>query len=202
MTIEPEHDPPPRRDPLDAGRVRTENLNRSAVASAPDIRTVPARARALASTLAALFEQDSVIVKRLNDAQSRLQRANLQLWSGLHPDALALLYDDTHALAITADGRVRSEVNVVISDQLRDGADERQLEAAVLKVLQEIHWTIHRAFLDHQNAGEERRQLAVDVGELSQQLTETLTAAGWTQQQARTANVNDLAEGRPDHDQR
>jgi hypothetical protein len=155
---------------------------------------VPGRARDLAASLAALFERDSQIVRRLNDAQSRVQNANGRLWSGLHPDALALLYDDTNAVGIAADGRIRSEINAVMIDQLHDGADEQQLETAVLAVVQEIHRTIHRAFLDYQTASEERRQLAVDVGELAHQLTAVLTAAGWTEQQARTANVNNIAE--------
>jgi hypothetical protein len=200
--IAPKRDPQPPTRAAQAGRVRTENLNRSAVASAPDIRTVPARARELASSLAGLFERDGQLAERLNDAQTRLETANLRLWSGLHPDAVPLLYDDTHLHAIRADGAMRSEVNAVMIDQLHDGADPRQLETAVLAVVQEIHWTIHRAFLDHRDAYEQRRQLAVDVGELSQQLADTLTAAGWTEQQARTANVNHLADGRPDHDTR
>jgi hypothetical protein len=136
--IAPKRDPQPPTRAAQAGRVRTENLNRSAVASAPDIRTVPTRARELASSLAGLFERDGQLAERLNDAQTRL----------------------------------------------------------------EIHWTIHRAFLDHRDAYEQRRQLAVDVGELSQQLADTLTAAGWTEQQAHTANVNHLADGRPDNDTR
>jgi hypothetical protein len=200
--IAPEHDPQPPTRTAQAGRVRTDYPNRPAVASAPDIRTVPARARELASSLAGLFERDGQLSERLNDAQTRLETANLRLWSGLHPDAVALLYNDTHAIAIAADGRVCSELNAVITDQLHDGADPRQLETAVLAVVQEIHWTIHRAFLDHRDAYEQRRQLAVDVGELSQQLADTLTAAGWTEQQARTANVNHLADGRPDNDTR
>jgi hypothetical protein len=169
---------------------------------ATHVSTVPARARELASSLAALFERDSQIVKRLNDAQTRLQDANLRLWSGLHPDALALLYDDTHAAAIAADGGIRSEINAVMIGQLHDGAGDRELETAVLKVVQEIHWTIHRAFLDYQDAAEQRRQLAFDVGELGQQLTEALTAAGWSEHAARNANVNDLAEGSNGHDPR
>lgn len=162
-------------------------------------RPVPARGRALASRLGTLFALDREIAKRLNDTQSRLQDANRQLWSGLHPDALALLYDDTHAVGIAADGRIRSQVNAVMIDQLQGGADEQQLETAVLAIVQQIHWTIHRAFVDYQSAAEERRQLAVDVGELAQQLTDTLTTAGWTEHEARNANVNDLAEGRADH---
>jgi|SRR5450631_2995384 len=54
---------------------------------------------------------------------------------------------------------------------------------------------IHRAFCAYQRASEQRRQLAVDVGELSQQLTDTLTAAGYHPQHARSANVHELAAG-------
>jgi len=53
---------------------------------------------------------------------------------------------------------------------------------------------IHRAFCTYQDAAEQRRQLAVDVGEIAQQLTDALTAAGWTAQQARRANVHQLAD--------
>ena len=57
-----------------------------------------------------------------------------------------------------------------------------------------LHRQIHRAFCAYQNAAEQRRQLAVDVGEIAQQLTDALTAAGWTAQQARQANVHQLAD--------
>ncbi|MGZ6669909.1 MAG: hypothetical protein ACXVH3_35140 [Solirubrobacteraceae bacterium] len=58
-----------------------------------------------------------------------------------------------------------------------------------------IHHQIHRAFWAYEQASEQRRQLAVDVGELSQQLTDTLTAAGYDPEQARSANVHELAAG-------
>lgn len=58
-----------------------------------------------------------------------------------------------------------------------------------------VHHQIHRAFWTYQHASEQRRQLAVDVGELAQQLTDALTAAGYSQQQARSANVDALAAG-------
>jgi hypothetical protein len=54
---------------------------------------------------------------------------------------------------------------------------------------------IRRAFCAYQQAGEQRRQLAVDVGELSQQLADVLAAAGHTREQARSANVHELAAG-------
>jgi hypothetical protein len=58
-----------------------------------------------------------------------------------------------------------------------------------------IHEQIRCAFWAHQHASEQRRQLAVDVGELSQQLADALTAAGHTLEQARSANVHQLAAG-------
>lgn len=58
-----------------------------------------------------------------------------------------------------------------------------------------IHEQIRRAFCAHQQASEQRRQLAVDVGELSAWLTDALTAAGHTPEQARSANVHELAAG-------
>ena len=51
-----------------------------------------------------------------------------------------------------------------------------------------------RAFIDYQSGCEQRRQLAVEVGELSQQLTDALCAAGWSSQDARSADVHQLAK--------
>jgi hypothetical protein len=108
---------------------------------------VPARARALAARLAALFETDQQIVLRLNDAHQLLAGANDRLWTDPVVDRLS------------------------------------------------VHGEIHRAFCAYQHASEQRRQLAVDVGELSQQLTDALTAVGYSPQQARSANVHELAAG-------
>jgi hypothetical protein len=58
-----------------------------------------------------------------------------------------------------------------------------------------VHQQVHRAFCAYQQACEQRRQLAVDVGELSQQLTDTLTVAGYRPEHARSANVHELAVG-------
>jgi len=59
--------------------------------------------------------------------------------------------------------------------------------------LPSLHWQIHHAFHAYQAAAEQRRQLAVDVGEYAQQLTDALCAAGWSAREAREANVHDLA---------
>lgn len=115
--------------------------------AAPPAPAIPARAQALATRLAKLFETDQEIVVRLNDAHHLLDRFNDRLRSDPTADRLV------------------------------------------------IHEQIRRAFCAHQHAAEQRRQLAVDVGELSQQLTDTLTGAGRTREQARAANVHQLAAG-------
>jgi hypothetical protein len=142
------------------------------------------RGRELAACLSALFERDVEIVERLNDAQRRLRDANERLWSGLSPDAFGLLYDGAASAG-------QSQVAALMSDALSSGG--RESETAALGALQRVHWTIHRAFHDYQFACEERRQLAVEVGELSQQLTEVLCAAGWSAAAARNADVHELA---------
>jgi hypothetical protein len=152
-------------------------------------REVPARARELAARLAALFRSDSGIVERLNDAQGPLRDANDRLWSGLHPDALGLVYDDADGVVA---GRGASAIAGRMTDPLRTGG-RRESDPALLEALQQTHYAIRRAFHDYQSACEERRQLAVDVGELSQQLTEALMSAGWAEQAARDADVHELA---------
>ncbi|HMC95076.1 MAG TPA: hypothetical protein VKO16_09950 [Polyangia bacterium] len=123
-------------------------IRATATVHAPRRRpTVPTPARALAARLAVLFDQDSEIVKRLNDAHHRLAGANDRLYSGPATDPFT------------------------------------------------VHHQIHRAFCAYQEASEQRRQLAVDVGELSQPLTDALTAAGYRPEHARKANVHELAAG-------
>ena len=68
-----------------------------------------------------------------------------------------------------------------------------RIESALLEALEETHWVIRRAFCEYQFACEERRQMAVEVGELSAQLTVALCAAGWSEEAARDANVHELA---------
>jgi len=158
---------------------------RSAIGPGP---AVPAQARALAARLSALFEADSGIAARLNDAQRRLRHANDRLWSGLAPDAFGLIYDGT---APTGHSQIAELIGAALP------ADEPGPPAAVLGALQEIHWRVHRAFCEYSSACEERRQLAVEVGELAEQLTEALCAAGWSKEQARSANVHQLATAWP-----
>jgi hypothetical protein len=147
---------------------------------------VPARARALAARLAALFERDVEIVGRLNDAQHRLLGANDRLWSGLSPDSFGPI-DDGAAPA------GHSQIAKLLD--AAPGASAPGSEAALLQALQEIHWQAHRSFHRYQSACEERRQLAFEVGELSQQLTAVLCAVGFTAQEAQAADVHQLATG-------
>lgn len=58
-----------------------------------------------------------------------------------------------------------------------------------------VHHEVHHAFCAYQQTAEQRRQLAIDVGELSAGLIDALTTAGHTLQQARSANVHELAAG-------
>jgi len=147
--------------------------------------SVPVGARELAGRLAALFERDVELVRGLNDAQRRLRDANERLWSGLSPDAFGLICDGAAPAGVSPIARL-------IEDTLSAGG--RESRAAVLGALAQAHWAIHRAFHAYQWACEERRQLAVEVGELSVQLTETLCAAGWSASEARDADVHQLAQ--------
>lgn len=96
------------------------------------------------------------------------------------------------AALFTTDQQIVFELNdahhrlAAANDRLRTG---RGLDAPV------IHEQIRHAFFAYQKACEQRRQLAVTVGELSAALTAALTAAGHTVEQARSANVHQLAAG-------
>ena len=76
-------------------------------------------------------------------------------------------------------------------EQLRDGPGLPEVIGGVPAAAASAR--IHAAFCDYQHTCEQRRQLAVDVGELSQQLTDALRAAGFTEHDARNLNVHTLA---------
>jgi hypothetical protein len=159
----------------------------SALTASPTGGTGPlvsAQARELAARLSALFEADSRIATRLNDAQRRLRAANDRLWSGLDPDALASIYDGVAPAG-------HSQIAKLVRDAIGVGGPEAQ--STVLQALQDVHWQVHRGFCEYQSACEERRQLAVEVGELAAGLTDALCAGGWTKQDAQSANVHQLA---------
>jgi hypothetical protein len=122
--------------------------------------------------------------------QDRLRAANGQLWSGLHPDALGLLYDDTPAAGV---GEGSSAITASMVDALGAGLPAAEVQAAVLAGLQEAHWAIHRAFSEHQQISEDRRHLAAEIGELIASFVAELIAAGWSEEAARAADVHQLA---------
>lgn len=140
-------------------------------------------ARELAVQLARRLAQDAELAQRLCDAQQRLAQANDRLWWGLHPDGLAAVYGEHPAAIDVAFAENRSEV----------------LRAPdPLAAAQQVHWSIHRAFIDYQTAAEERRQLAADTGESIREFVDALVAAEWTEQQARNADVHQLAHASAD----
>jgi hypothetical protein len=160
-----------------SGNAHAESARRRGAAA-------PAHARELAARLSALFDKDSGIAARLNGAQRRLRHANDRLWSGLAPDAFGLIYDGAAPAG-------HSQLAELIGGTVAAGGPGPGV--AVLAALQEIHWQVHRAFCEYQSACEERRQLAVEVGELALQLTDALCAAGFSQQDAQRADVHQLA---------
>jgi len=149
---------------------------------------VPETAQRLAGELADAFETDRGLAEQLKAAQHRLQTANSQLWSGLHPDALWLIYDDTAAV-----DQGSSAIAAEIVDAVHADGSAAEVEASVLPRLQEAHWAIHRAFSEHQRLSEDRRHLAAEIGELIAAFFSELVAAGWSEEQARNADVHQVA---------
>jgi hypothetical protein len=150
---------------------------------------VPETARQLAAELADAFESDRALAEQLTGAQHRVQAANDRLWSGLHPDVLGLVYDG----GVRAGGQGESQVAESVVDAVRAGAAAAEVEVSVLSDLQEVHWAIHRAFSEHQQLSEDRRHLAAEIGELIAAFVAELIAAGWSEEQARGADVHQLA---------
>ena len=141
-------------------------------------RPAPDRARRLAGELELRFAQDAKLARKLNDAHHRLLRANDRLWWGLHPDGMAAVYGEHPTAVEAAFTRNRSKIL---------GAPDPIREA------QHVHWTIHHAFRDYQTAAERRHQLTAQIGELAREFVTTLVAAGWSEQDAREADVHKLA---------
>jgi hypothetical protein len=129
-----------------------------------------------------LFTRDVELVQQLNAAQAQLQAANDRLWSGLQPDGLAVLYDE-HPAA----------VEFACAEHHSAALDS----AEPLVAVQQVHSTVRSAFLTYQAVAEERHQLAMDVGEVTRQFVDTLVATGWSEDQARDANVRELATTDP-----
>jgi len=129
--------------------------------------------------------------------------ANAAAASALAP-ALAVAGDNhravpAHARQLAARLSALFERDVELVKRLNDThhrlatANEQLYTRLTPDTLAHLHWQIHHAFCAYQATSEQRRQLAVDVGELSNQLTQALCAAGWSAPQARQANVHQLA---------
>jgi hypothetical protein len=124
---------------------------------------------------------DADLAERLCDAQRRLASSHDRLWSGLHPDGLAAVCGEP--------GRGRGRLGGGRSKVL--GAPDP------LRAVQQVHWSIHKAFVDYQATTEERRWPAAGTDELIGRFVDALVAAGWSEEQARDANVHELASGKP-----
>ena len=145
--------------------------------------TVTPAAQQIAAKVSRAFDRDQQLAVALNEAQQRLQAANEKLWRGLHPDGLAAVY-----------GHLPQFETVQLEASL-DSGSEVLSSADPLGAIQEVSWEIHRAFIAYQHAAEDRRMLAADIGELIRELVAELQAVGWTEQEARDANVGELAQG-------
>jgi hypothetical protein len=154
-------------------------------------RAVSEAARRLAGELVEAFGQDRALAERQAEAQHRWQAANERLWSGVHPDALGVVYANAAGAAGGA-----SEVVQALRDALDGGLPAAEVQAAGLAVLQQVHWAIHRAFCDYQQTAEDRRHLAMEIGELAAGMVSELVAAGWVEADARAADVHELAARR------
>ena len=145
-------------------------------------RPAPDRARQLAAALELRFAQDAELARKLNDAHERLQHANDRLWCGLHPDGMAAVYGEHPAAVDAAVAENRSEV----------------LSAPdPLQAIQHVHWQIHQAHCDHEQVAEDRRHVAVDIGEVIRTVVDELVAVGWSEREAHSANVHELPAQQP-----
>ncbi len=151
---------------------------------------VPEAARQLAARLVDAFETDRGARRAAERLPGPAAGANGQLWTGLHPDALGLLYDDTAAVGVYEGSSV---ITGRMIDALHADLPASDVEAAVLPGLQEAHWAIHRAFSDYQAVSEDHRHLAGEIGELIAGLVAELVGAGWSETEARDADVHQLA---------
>jgi len=101
---------------------------------------------------------------------------------------------------VGARGRVVADVLVALFEHDRELAEQlnaaqRHLQAASDKVAGEVADAIHRAFAEYQLVAERRRQLGADVGEAVVRLTDAMQEAGFSEEQARNADVWALREG-------
>ncbi|MEA2187518.1 MAG: hypothetical protein QOK16_2529 [Solirubrobacteraceae bacterium] len=131
----------------------------------------------LADVLAALLEHDRQLAVQLNAAQAELLGAADQVRDGVSGD-------DRARTLLGAAGRYHGFAAAPETGLPAAGAGEAVGE------------TIRRAFLEYQRAAEQRRQVAADVGEATVRIVDALIVAGYSEAQARTADVRGLRDGR------
>jgi len=133
--------------------------------------------RVPADVLAALFEHDRQLAVQLNAAQAGLLGAADLVRGG-----------------VSGDAGVRALLDAAGPDHGFVAAPETGLPAAGAG--EAVGETVRRAFLEYQRAAEQRRQVAADVGEATVRIVDVLIAAGYSEAEARTADVRGLRHGR------
>jgi hypothetical protein len=136
------------------------------------------RARQLARELELRFAQDTKLACKLNDAHDRSNRANDRLWRRMHPNGIAAVYGERPTAGSAAFAKNRSEAL---------GAPDP------LQTVQQIHWQIHKAHCDYQRVAEDRRRLGAEIGQIIRTFLDELMATGWSETEARHANIGGLA---------
>ena len=135
-------------------------------------------ARAAAARLAGLFARDQELAVALNEAHARLLDANDRLTSGLSAEALLGVYGPGGP-----DLGLSGERPPVLRDEFP------------VRALEQVAEAIRVAHNDYQRAGEDRRLLAFDVGDAAAELRRVLVGEGFSELEARRADVAALAEG-------
>jgi hypothetical protein len=129
----------------------------------------------LADVLAALFERDRQLAVALNSAQRRLLAANDRL-------TVAMPFGAVLGLG-GADLGVAGRRPPVLDAE------------SPVEALGEVAQRIRRALGDYQHVAEQRREVAADVGEATVRLVDARIAAGFSDAQARRADVRALRHG-------
>ena len=104
------------------------------------------------------------------------------------------------APSLGARARVLADVLAALFEHDRElagqlNAAQRRLQEANARVAGEFADAIHRAFAKYQSVAEQRRQLGADVGEAAVRLIDAMQEAGFTEEQARQADVWALRDG-------
>lgn len=142
------------------------------------VDVVSADVREAAGVLAGLFERDRELAVAANAARLRLLVANERLTVVLSVGVVLV------ALTAPADADLGVTGRPAVLDAPSPTA-----------ALGEVADTIRCALIDYQSVGEQRRELAADVGEATVRLVDALVAAGFSDAQARRADVRALRDG-------